>query len=111
MQNFQKENNMYIVHVFIQVKPDAIEDFIKATIENTENSIMEEGVARFDFIQQSDDPTKFVLVEIYGSPEDSSKHKETAHYLKWRNTVANMMAIPRIGIKYNNIYPDDRGWK
>jgi (4S)-4-hydroxy-5-phosphonooxypentane-2,3-dione isomerase len=102
---------MYIVHVFIQVKPDMIDAFKAATIINTEKSIMEEGVARFDFIQQSDNPAKFVLVEIYGSPADSSKHKETAHYLKWRDTVANMMVSPRESIKYKNIYPDDRGWK
>jgi (4S)-4-hydroxy-5-phosphonooxypentane-2,3-dione isomerase len=102
---------MYIVHVLIQVKPEMISAFKEATIENARNSILEPGIARFDFIEQSDDPTKFLLVEIYGTLEDSAKHKETSHYIKWRDTVQNMMAIPRIGIKYHNIFPDDRGWQ
>jgi (4S)-4-hydroxy-5-phosphonooxypentane-2,3-dione isomerase len=102
---------MLIVHVFIQVKPDMIDPFIAATIENATNSILEPGIARFDFVQQSDDPAKFLLVEIYGSSEDSTRHKQTGHYIKWRDTVQNMMAVPRTSIKYKNIFPDEKGWQ
>jgi len=101
---------MFIVHVFVHVKPDRIEDFKVATIENARSSVKEPGVARFDVIQQSDDPACFVLVEVYRSPEASVSHKETAHYAKWRDTVAGMMAEPRRGVKYSNLYPDDPGW-
>jgi (4S)-4-hydroxy-5-phosphonooxypentane-2,3-dione isomerase len=101
---------MYIVHVRVHVKAEFIEAFKKATIENASNSVKEAGIARFDVIQQVDDPAKFILVEIYRTAEAPAAHKETAHYAKWRDAVANMMAEPRQGIKYNNIYPDDMGW-
>ena len=70
----------------------------------------EDGIARFDVIQQNDDPTRFILVEVYKTTEASAAHKETAHYAKWRDTVAEMMAEPRQGIKYTNTYPEDSGW-
>ncbi len=101
---------MFIVHVFVHVKPDAIEAFKKATIENAGNSIKEPGIARFDMIQQLDDPSCFVLVEVYRTKDDPAKHKETAHYKKWRDAVENMMAAPRTSIKYANIFPDELGW-
>jgi autoinducer 2-degrading protein len=101
---------MFIVHVFAQVKPGQVEAFKIATLENARNSVQEPGVARFDVIQQQDDPTRFVLVEVYRTPDDPARHKETAHYQKWRDTVAPMMAEPRSAIKYNNLYPDDQGW-
>lgn len=101
---------MFIVHVFASVKGDKVEAFRLATIENARNSIKEPGVARFDVIQQQDDTTRFVLVEVYRTPDDAAKHKETAHYQKWRDTAADMMAEPRTSIKYNNIFPDDKGW-
>ena len=101
---------MFIVHVFVHVKPDQVETFKKATLENAQNSLKEPGVARFDFCQQQDDPTRFVLVEVYRTPEDPARHKETAHYQKWRDSVAEMMAEPRTGIKYNNLFPDEAGW-
>ncbi len=101
---------MFIVHVFVHVKPDQVEAFKSATIENAGNSIKEPGVARFDIIQQMDDPTRFVLVEVYRTPDDPGRHKETAHYQKWRDTVADMMAEPRTSIKYTNIFPDEQGW-
>jgi len=101
---------MFIVHVFANVKSDKVEEFRLATIENARNSIKERGVARFDVIQQQDDPTRFVLVEVYRTLDDAAKHKETAHYQKWRDAVADMMAEPRTSIKYNNIFPDDKGW-
>ena len=101
---------MYIVHVFVHVKEEKIEAFKKATIENAQNSIKEPGIARFDFVQQQDDPTRFVLVEVYRTVEDPLKHKETIHYKKWRDTVADMMAEPRSALKFFNVYPDEKGW-
>ena len=101
---------MLIVHVLVHVKPDQVEAFRAATLENAGNSIQEPGIARFDVIQQQDDPTRFVLVEVYGTPDDPAKHKETAHYQKWRDAVADMMAEPRSSIKYANVFPDDEEW-
>ena len=101
---------MFIVHVFVHVKPDQVEAFKVATLENARNSVQEPGIGRFDVIQQQDDPTRFVLVEVYRTPDDPAKHKETAHYATWRDTVAEMMAEPRSAIKYDNVYPDDAGW-
>ena len=101
---------MLIVHVFVHVKSDQIEAFRKASLENAHNSIQEPGIARFDIIQQQDDSTHFVLVEVYRTPDDPARHKETAHYQKWRDTVAYMMAEPRSSIKYSNVFPDENGW-
>jgi quinol monooxygenase YgiN len=101
---------MFIVHVFAHIKPDRVEAFRAATLENARNSVKEPGIARFDVIQQQDDPTRFVLVEVYRTPQDANKHKETAHYQKWRDAVADMMAEPRTSIKYTNVFPNERGW-
>jgi len=101
---------MLIVHVHVHIKFDSIEVFKQATIENASNSVKEAGIARFDVIQQTDDPTRFVLVEVYKTAEAVAAHKETAHYAKWRDTVAEMMAEPRQGIKYANVFPEDGGW-
>lgn len=101
---------MYIVHVHVHVKPEVVDDFIEATIENARNSVREPGIARFDFIQDLDDPTKFVLIEVYRTPDDPAAHKETAHYNIWREKVANMMAEARQSVKYSNVFPDDQGW-
>lgn len=101
---------MLIVHVFVHVKPECIEAFKAASIENAKNSINEPGIARFDVIQQSDDPSRFLLVEIYRTPEAPGQHKETEHYKIWRDTVADMMAEPRTSIKYTNIFPGEKGW-
>ena len=101
---------MLIVHVFVHVKSDQVEAFQQATLENAHNSIQEPDIARFDIIQQQDDLTRFVLVEVYRTPEDPARHKETAHFQKWRDTVADMMAEPRTNIKYTNIFPDEKGW-
>lgn len=100
---------MFIVHVFIHVKPDCLEAFKAATLENAQNSIQEPGIARFDFLQDAD-PNRFVLVEVYRTPADAAKHKETAHYAVWRSTVADMMAEPRASTKYTSIAPDENGW-
>ena len=101
---------MLIVHVFIQVLEDQVDAFKAATIDNAQNSVQEPGIARFDVIQNLDDPTRFVLVEVYRTADDPARHKETAHYLKWRDTVASMMAEPRSAVKYSNIFPDENGW-
>lgn len=101
---------MLVVHVFVQVKSDQVESFQQASLENARNSIQEPGIARFDIIQQQDDLTRFVLVEVYRTPDDPARHKETAHYQKWRDTVADMMAEPRTSIKYTNVFPDEQGW-
>jgi (4S)-4-hydroxy-5-phosphonooxypentane-2,3-dione isomerase len=101
---------MFIVHVIVHVKPDRIEAFKAATRENARNSIREPGIARFDVHQQTEDPSRFVLVEVYRIAEDAVRHKETAHYMIWRDAVSDMMAEPRIGIKYSNVFPDDSGW-
>lgn len=101
---------MNIVHVHIHVKPEFIEEFIVETLENARQSVQEPGIARFDVIQLVDDPTRFVLVEVYRSEEAPAAHKQTAHYLRWRDKVADMMAEPRSGVKYHNLFPEDSGW-
>jgi (4S)-4-hydroxy-5-phosphonooxypentane-2,3-dione isomerase len=101
---------MIIVLVHVHVKPECINQFEIASLANAQNSIKEPGIARFDVIQQVDDPTRFVLVEVYRNPDAPVKHKETAHYLKWRDSVAEMMAEPRQGVKYGNKFPPDEEW-
>lgn len=95
---------MYIVHVHIRIKPEFIEAFKKAALENARASVQEPGVARFDVIQQADDPSRFVLVEVYRTPDDPAKHKETAHYNRWRQAAEPMMAEPRTRVIYNDIF-------
>jgi len=102
---------MFIVHVFVHVKPDQIEPFKEITLENAQNSLKEPGIARFDFCQQQNDPTRFVLVEVYRTPEDPVRHKETDHYQKWRDRASEMMAEPRTSVKYDNLFPDEAGWE
>jgi autoinducer 2-degrading protein len=100
---------MHVVHVFVLVKPDRVEDFKAATRENALESLKEPGVARFDMIQQKDDPSRFVLVEVYRKPEDAARHKETQHYEQWRDAVADM-AAPRSSIRYRSVFPAEDGW-
>lgn len=100
---------MFIVHVFIHVKPSCVAAFKTATLANVQNSIQETGITRFDFLQDAD-PNRFVLEEVYRTQEDAAKHKETAHYAVWRDTVESMMAEPRSSTKYSNIAPDESGW-
>lgn len=102
---------MFIVHVFVRVKPDCVEAFKAASLENARHSIQEPGIVRFDVIQQADDPTRFVLVEIYRTAAAPADHKETAHYAAWRDTVADWMAEPRSSVKYVNLFPQDTGWE
>jgi quinol monooxygenase YgiN len=101
---------MLIVHVHVHVKPEHIEAFKLATIENAGNSVKEPGIARFDVVQQADDPTRFVLVEAYRDTEATAHHKATAHYHAWAEKVADMLAEPRSRVVYVNIYPADQGW-
>ena len=101
---------MLIVHVHVHVKPECVEAFSEATAENAAHSVLEPGIARFDVIQQADDLTRFVLVEVYRTAEAPAAHKETAHYQKWRDAVAPMMAEPRTSVKYTNVFPADAGW-
>ena len=101
---------MLIVHVAVSVKPESVEAFKAATIENARHSVREPGIARFDVVQQADDPTRFVLVEVYRSAEAAAAHKDTHHYQIWRDTVANMMAQPRASTRFTNVLPSDEGW-
>jgi autoinducer 2-degrading protein len=101
---------MLIVHVSVSVKPESVEAFKTATIENARQSVQEPGIARFDVVQQADDLTRFVLVEVYRSAEAAAAHKDTRHYQVWRDTVADMMAQPRASTKFTNVFPLDEGW-
>jgi (4S)-4-hydroxy-5-phosphonooxypentane-2,3-dione isomerase len=101
---------MHIVHVFIHVKEDQVEEFKTATLQNAQNSLKEPGIARFDVIQQPDDPTRFVLVEVYRTPEDAVAHKGTEHYKIWQGIAEPLMAEPRTRIIYRNVFPEDSGW-
>lgn len=102
-KNFSYHARMLIVHVHVQVKPETVEAFKTATRLNARCSLLEPGVLRFDVIQQADDPTRFVLIEIYRDAAAQAAHRETAHYLVWRDTVADMMAMPRTSVKYNSV--------
>jgi autoinducer 2-degrading protein len=101
---------MHIVHVHVQVKPGCEDAFIQATLENARNSVQESGVARFDGIRETAEPARFVLVEVYRDADAAVRHKATAHYATWRDTVADMMAIPRVGVKYENLFPANEAW-
>ena len=101
---------MLVVHVHVHVKSEYIEAFKKATIANACESIKEPGIARFDFAQRQDDPTRFVLVEAYRTAEAPTAHKETGHYQTWRDAVAHMMAEPRTSVKFRNLFPEDAAW-
>jgi len=98
---------MLVVLVHIHVKAERVDAFQAACVENARNSLLEPGVARFDVLQQQDDPTNFTLVEIYRTLEAPAAHKHTAHYKKWAETVADMMAAPRYSVKYANVFPED----
>jgi len=95
---------MLVVHVHVRVKPDCIDAFKKVTIENARQSLKEPGIARFDVVQQNDDPTRFVLVEAYRSVEATAAHKATAHYAAWRDRMESLMAEPRSSVKYSDVF-------
>lgn len=96
---------MLIVHVHVHVKPDQIKAFSAASLENAAHSIKEPGIACFDVLQDRSDPTRFLLIEIYKTPDDPARHKETDHYKAWRDTVKHMMAEPRTSVKYEALTP------
>lgn len=102
--------SLLVVLVHIHVKPEAVESFRAASLENARHSLAEAGVARFDVIQQADDATRFVLVEVYRSAAAAAAHKETAHYARWRDLVAGQMAEPRFSVKYHSEFPPDDRW-
>ena len=102
---------MLIVHVHVRVKPEAVEDFKRATLVNARASLREPGIARFDVLQLNDDPTRFLLVEAYRTAEAAAHHKATAHYAAWRDSVAEWMAEPRSSAKFANLFPSDGGWE
>ena len=95
---------MLIVHVHVQVKPECVEAFRRATVDNAQNSVREPGIARFDVVQQADDPARFTLVEAYRTAEAPAAHKATAHYARWRDSVADMMAEPRSAARYESVF-------
>jgi quinol monooxygenase YgiN len=101
---------MIMVHVYAHIKPEFVEAFKAACIENGSHSIQEPGIARFDVIQQLDDPNRFMLIEVYRTEDAPAKHRETAHFKKWMETVADMVAEPRYAIRYRNVFPGDEGW-
>ena len=101
---------MLIVHVDVQVKPEFITAFEQATLENARHSILEPGIARFDFLRRDDDPTRFILIEVYRNADAPARHRETAHYAAWRDAVAPMMAEPRTRVIYANVFPPDASW-
>ncbi|HSI23183.1 MAG TPA: antibiotic biosynthesis monooxygenase [Methylophilaceae bacterium] len=97
---------MHVTLVHVHVKPEHVDDFIRATHENHLHSVREPGNRRFDVLQSPDDATRFVLYEAYASESDAALHKQTTHYLKWRATVAEWMAEPRAGVRYRGLYPE-----
>jgi quinol monooxygenase YgiN len=101
---------MHILHVHIRVKPECVETFRAATLDNARASVREPGVVRFDVCQQQDDPARFVLVEVYRLASGHAAHRETPHYRIWRDTVAPMMAEERKAFKLTNVFPADDGW-
>ena len=98
---------MLFVHVQVHVKPEGVEAFQTATLANARASLQEPGIARFDVMQQQDDPTRFVLVEAYRTPDAPAAHKATKHYATWRDAVAPLMAEPRSSVKFTNVFPAD----
>ena len=102
---------MLVVHVHVHVRPGTEADFVAATRENARQSVREPGVVRFDVVRQADDPTRFVLIEVYRTAEDPGRHKETAHYAAWRDAVEPMMAEPRRSVRYQEVFPEPGGWE
>lgn len=96
---------MHVTMVHVHVKPEHVEAFIHATRTNHEHSVKEPGNLRFDVLQSADDHTHFLLYEAYATEADAARHKETAHYLQWRNMVAPWMAGPRQGVRYHGLLP------
>jgi autoinducer 2-degrading protein len=101
---------MLVIHVFAEVKPGHVELFKQATLANARASLLEPGIVRFDILQETECPEKFVLVEVYRTKDDPARHKETRHYKIWKDIVEDLMAVPRTKKVYDNIFPTDEGW-
>ncbi len=102
---------MQILLVHIHVKPEYLDAFQAAMLDNARNSLLEPGVLRFDVLQQQEDPTRFTLVEVYRNQEAPALHKQTAHYNRWREAVADMLVEPRQGVWHTNVFPTGEVWK
>ena len=96
---------MFVTVVYVHVKPEYVADFVEAIRVNHEGSVREPGNIRFDILQSVDDPTRFVAYEAYTDEAAAKAHKETAHYLAWRDQVADWMAEPRVGVRYDGLFP------
>ena len=103
-------NSLHIAIVHAHVRPERVEAFREASMLNASESRKEAGVLRFDLLQEAEDPTRFVFIEVFRSPAAAAAHRETAHYQRWRDTVNEMMAETRTNKKYVNVSPDDAGW-
>jgi len=103
-------NELLVVHVQIRVKAEHVTAFLEATLENARRSVEEPGVLRFDIVRERDEPTRFVLVEVYRDPSAPAAHKATAHYATWRDTVEPMMAEPRTSRRFDACFPDIEAW-
>jgi autoinducer 2-degrading protein len=101
---------MYVVCVTVWVKPEHVDQFIAATRDNHLNTRQELGNVRFDVLQAEDDPARFFLYEVYRSKDDFTRHQQTPHYLRWRETVADWMAQPRQGVRHRSLFPLDEAW-
>ncbi|WP_275935517.1 putative quinol monooxygenase [Sandaracinus amylolyticus] len=99
---------MLIVHVHVRVKPEHVDAFVAATEDNARASLQEPGILRFDLIRDAGERDRFVLVEVYRTDDDPAKHKQTAHYAKWRDAVEPMMAEPRRSVKYADVFPREQ---
>lgn len=101
---------MLIVHVRVHIKPEFQEAFLAATLENARLSLLEPGIARFDVLQEKLNPAVFALNEVYRTPDAQAQHRATAHYQRWRDAVAGMMAEPRTSVQFSNLFPADEAF-
>jgi (4S)-4-hydroxy-5-phosphonooxypentane-2,3-dione isomerase len=101
---------MYVVAVTVFVKPENVDSFISATLENAKGSRTEPGNIRWDFLRHEDDPNRFLFYEVYKTKDDFAAHQQTPHYLFWKETVKDWMAQPRQGVKHTSLYPPDTDW-
>jgi quinol monooxygenase YgiN len=106
----QQEDVMLVYVVEVHVLADSVEEFKEAILENARNSLQESGVVRFDVLQMDDDPSRFLLIEVYRDADGPARHKETAHYLAWKQKAEAWMAEPRKGIRFHNLFPEDAAW-
>jgi autoinducer 2-degrading protein len=102
-----KGETMHTVIVHIQVKENMVVEFIQATIKNVQGSMLEKEIASFDFLQSKEDPTKFLLIEVYKNEASVASHQQTSHYLIWKEAVNSMMKQPRMKMAYSNVFPKD----